>query len=89
MVGAVQKELADFSFDLMLTGQREEVIDFSVPYEGKALNPILPQVSDMTRWPSNILHISTPASTSVEKYFQTFSRVENMGPRGNHLFLLG
>ena len=40
MVGAVQKELADFSFDLMLTGQREEVIDFSVPYEGKALNPI-------------------------------------------------
>ena len=49
MVGAVQKELADFSFDLMLTGEREEVIDFSVPYEGKALNPILPQVSDMTR----------------------------------------
>ena len=41
VVGAVEKGLADFSFNLVLTGQREEVTDFSVPYEGISLNPIV------------------------------------------------
>ena len=34
MVAAVEKGLADFSFNLLLTGQREEAIDFTVPYQG-------------------------------------------------------
>ena len=34
VVAAVEKGLADFSFNLLLTGQREEAIDFTVPYQG-------------------------------------------------------
>jgi hypothetical protein len=39
VVGAVEKGLADFSFNLVLTGQREEVTDFSIPYEGIYAKP--------------------------------------------------
>ena len=34
VVAAVERGLADFSFNLLLTGQREEAIDFTVPYQG-------------------------------------------------------
>ena len=36
VVGAVERGLADFSFNLLLTGQREQAIDFTVPYQGNA-----------------------------------------------------
>ena len=32
----MERGLADFSFNLLLTGQREQAIDFTVPYQGNA-----------------------------------------------------
>ena len=34
VVGTVERAEADFSFNLVLTGQREKSVDFGLPYSG-------------------------------------------------------
>ena len=43
VVGAVQGAQADFSFNLALTGQREKVVDFGLPYAGDISNKNISQ----------------------------------------------
>ena len=35
VVGSVERSQADFSFNLVLTGQREKAVDFGLPYIGE------------------------------------------------------
>ena len=39
VVGSVEKSQADFSLNLVLTGQREKAVDFGLPYIGELLTP--------------------------------------------------